>query len=81
MQKDTMLNKLKLNTYAKVVDINCNDSDKARFLDLGLIKGTKLKPVLRSPLGDPTAYEVRKSVIVLREEDAAKIKVRKMSYL
>ena len=75
MQKDIILSKLPLNTYAKVIDINCSSSDKRRFLDLGMIKGTKLRSIFRSPLGDPTAYEIRKSIIVLREEDAAKITV------
>ena len=71
----TMLNKLNLDTYGEVVDINCSGSDRRRFLDLGIIKGTKLRPVFRSPAGDPTAYEIRKSVIALRKEDAEKIKV------
>ncbi len=46
---------------------------KRRILDLGMIEGTRIKPVLRSPLGDPTAYEVRGSLISLREEEAKKI--------
>jgi Fe2+ transport system protein A len=78
MQKNTILSKLKLDTYAKIIDITCNSTDRRRFLDLGLIKGTTIKPIFRSPLGDPTAYEVRKSIIALREEDASKIKVRKI---
>ena len=69
------LNKVNLNTYAKVVDINCGGIDRRRFLDLGIIKGTKIKPIFRSPFGDPTAYEIRKSIIALREEDSEKIKV------
>ena len=48
---------------------------KRRILDLGIIEGTKIKPVLKSPLGDPTAYEVRGSIISLREEDSKKIEV------
>lgn len=75
MEKNIILNKLKLNTYATVIDINSSGSDRRRFLDLGIIKGTKIRSILRSPLGDPTAYEIRKSVIVLREEDAEKIEV------
>ena len=70
------LNKLQLNTYAEVIDINSSKPDKIRLADLGILKGTKLRPILKSPLGDPTAYEVRKSVIVLREEDAVNIKVK-----
>lgn len=43
---------------------------------MGIIEGTKIKPVLRSPLGDPTAYEVRGTVIALRKEEAGKIYIR-----
>lgn len=42
-----------------------------------MIEGTKIKPVLKSPLGDPTAYEVRGSLISLREEESKKIQVNK----
>ena len=75
MEKHKKLNKLNINTYAKVKYINCSDFDKRRFLDLGIIKGTKIRPVFRSPLGDPTAYEIRKTIISLREEDAEKIEI------
>ena len=75
MQESITLNKLKLNTYAEVTGINCNEIDKRRFLDLGIIKGTKIRPVFKSPLGDPTAYEIRKTIIALREEDTEKIEV------
>lgn len=69
------LNDLSLNHYAKIENINCDGIDRRRFLDLGIIKGTKLKPILKSPSGDPIAYEIRKSVIAIRSEDAKKIKV------
>ena len=38
-----------------------------------MIEGTTIKPVFRSPLGEPTAYEVRGTLISLREEEAEKI--------
>ncbi|MCI9015860.1 MAG: ferrous iron transport protein A [Clostridia bacterium] len=48
---------------------------RRRFLDLGLIKGTKIIPVLKSASGDPTAFEIRGSLIALREEDTKLIEV------
>ena len=48
---------------------------KRRILDLGMIEGTTVKPVFRSPLGDPTAYQVRGALISLREEEASNILV------
>lgn len=42
-----------------------------------MIEGTKIKPVFRSPLGDPTAFEVRGSLISLREEESKNIEISK----
>ena len=49
---------------------------KRRFLDLGIIKGTPITPILKSPSGDPTAFQVRGTLIALRMEDAFCIKVK-----
>ena len=70
------LDKVKINSEVIVKEINCTESIKRRILDLGIIEGTKIKPVLRSPLGDPTAYEVRGTVISLRKEEAEKIYIK-----
>ena len=43
------------------------------MLHLGLIKGTVVEALQRSPAGDPTAYFIRGTVIALRNEDANKI--------
>lgn len=75
MNKKNTLNNIELNKNVKVSKIDCVENIKRRILDLGIIEGTKIKPVLKSPLGDPTAYEVRGSIISLREEDSKKIEV------
>lgn len=59
-----------------VKEINCSGSLKRRFLDLGIIKNTIITPILRSPSGDPTAFEIRGSLIAIRKEDALLIKVK-----
>lgn len=69
------LNKLNLGTVAQIDNLNCTGSIRRRLLDLGLVKNTKIKPVLKSPSGDPTAFEVRGSIIALREEDSQNINV------
>jgi ferrous iron transport protein A len=48
-------------------------------LDLGLLPGTAIKAVLKSPLGNPIAYDVRGSILALRLEDASKIMVELQS--
>lgn len=67
------LNELKLNETGYIKDLRCNDGVKRRLLDLGLIKGTKITPLYVSPSGDPTAFEIRGSVIAIRVEDTALI--------
>ena len=64
------LNQLPLNTVGIIDELNCNGNIRRRLLDLGLVKGTTITPVFKSPSGDPTAYEIRKTLIALRKEDS-----------
>jgi ferrous iron transport protein A len=41
-----------------------------RLNDLGLLPGTRVRCVLKSPLGDPTAYRIRDAVIAIRAADS-----------
>ena len=61
---------------ARIVMLSCKEATRRRFLDLGMIKGTKVVPLYRSPAGNPTAYLVRSAVIAIRGEDAAEISVK-----
>lgn len=70
------LSQLPLNTVGVINGLNCNGNIRRRLLDLGLIKGTKITPVFRSPSCDPTAYEIRRTLIALRKEDSKLIKLR-----
>lgn len=49
---------------------------KRRILDLGIVPGTLVECVRRSPSGNPIAYHVRGTTIALRNEDADFIKVK-----
>ena len=62
------LNELKINKTGKIFEINCENDIKRRLLDLGMIKGTKITPVLISPSGDPKAFDIRGTLIAIREE-------------
>ena len=44
-----------------------------RLTDMGIISGTKIKCIMKSPLCDPTAFLVRGTLLSLRKEDAGKI--------
>jgi len=64
------LDKLPLYSSCKIISLNCSGSLQRRLLDLGLVQNTSITSILRSPFGDPTAYDVRGSILALREEDA-----------
>ena len=70
------LDKLETDKIAVIEKINTNNSIKRRILELGLIKGTKIKPVLKSICGNPIAYEFRGSLIAIRNEDAKNIIIK-----
>lgn len=69
------LSELELHQKGKILDINCKNSIKRRLLDLGMVKGTEVIPVLISPSGDPRAFEVRGTLIAIREDDTKLIEV------
>lgn len=75
MKKVISLNTLALNKTGKVQEVLCDKDSRRRFLDLGIIKGTLITPLFRSPFSDPTAYEINNTVIAIREDDAKMIKV------
>lgn len=59
-----------------IQEICVNNSLKRRFLDLGIIPDTVITPILKSPSGDPTAFEIRGAIIAIRKEDSSLIKIK-----
>jgi DtxR family Mn-dependent transcriptional regulator len=53
----------------------CLGAARRRLLDLGFVPGTLVSVELISPVGDPTAYRVRGSVIALRRKQADLIRI------
>ena len=49
---------------------------RRRLTELGYFPGEKVKKVLVSPLGDPSAYLVRGTVTAIRSRDAGSILIR-----
>ena len=70
------LSQLPLNKSGKIKNINCDEGIKRRLLDMGLVSGTNIIPVLVSPSSDPRAFLVRGSIIAIRKEDAENIIVK-----
>lgn len=73
MEKKKSLPLLRPGEAGTVCLLLCEGSIRRRFLDIGLIPGTAVHCIGRSPLGDPTAYLVRGKLIAIRKEDAGKV--------
>ncbi len=73
MNSERTLNTLLAGERAVVKSVNINGAMKRRLFDLGLIPGTEVSCMLRSPLGDPVAFLIRGAVIALRTEDSSNI--------
>ncbi|NQS76878.1 MAG: ferrous iron transport protein A [Peptococcaceae bacterium] len=66
-------------TSGKVNRLIAEGNTRRRMLDLGLIRGTRVVALQKSPSGDPVAYEIRGAVIALRSEEASQILVEVLS--
>lgn len=67
------LSKIPLGVKCRVVNLTAKGAIRRRLLDLGLINGTEVVGISKSPSGDPIAYLIRGAIIALRSEDASKI--------
>lgn len=70
MPEERRLNALRDGEEARVVRVEATAALRRRLMDLGLVPGTRVSCVARSPAGDPAAYLIRGAVIALRGADA-----------
>ncbi len=75
MRAHIPLNIAPVGSKARIKSLASSGNTQRRMLDLGLISGTDVEILYRSPSGDPTAYEIRGAVIALRSEEASKVLV------
>jgi len=72
------LSELEINKEAEIVKISEGllGQQRRRLLDLGFVKGSKVKALLKGIGGDPTAYSIKNTTIALRENIAKWILVK-----
>lgn len=73
------LDKLKAGANCVVCSLLAQNSGRRQLLDLGIIPGTKIEVLGKSPSGDPMSYFIRGTVIALRDSDSSKIIVKVLS--
>jgi ferrous iron transport protein A len=71
------LDELPRDGQATVLRLDSSGPERRRLMDLGLLPGIEVRAEMTSPLGDPKAYLVRGSVIVLRRSQARGIHVER----
>lgn len=55
---------------AVVTALTSTGLERRRMMDLGIIPGTRVQAEFDSPLGDPTAYKIRGTLVALRRGQA-----------
>ncbi|MBP7175790.1 MAG: ferrous iron transport protein A [Thermoclostridium sp.] len=69
------LSRLPVGTPAYVRKLEFVGSTRRRMLDLGIMMDTPVEALQKSPSGDPTAYQIRGTVIAIRKAEASGILV------
>ncbi len=75
MENLNTLTDLKIGQTANVSRLLSKGSMRRRLQDLGVIEGTEVECLHKSPSGDPIAYLIRGAAIALRSEDSSNILV------
>ena len=75
MDGDLPLNRLPIGRVARVTALKACGSVRRRLLDLGIVEGTEIQALFRSPSGNPVAYRIRGAVIALRADASSGIMV------
>ncbi len=67
------LDKLCVGGRGIVTSLVAEGSMRRRMIDLGIVDGTEIECVGKSPAGDPCAYLIRGAVIAIRSKDAKSV--------
>ena len=71
--RQTTLADAQIYEKAVVKDLAAAGAIRRRLLELGVVRGTVITPLFKSPFGDPVAFLIRGTVIALRIADCKKI--------
>ena len=72
---EKQLNNLEPGQKGVVVNIKGSGATRRRIMDMGIVRGSKVKVIRRAPLGDPVEFEVRDYNLTLRKREAENIYV------
>ena len=73
MGKIISLSEMQPGQRARITELTASGSIRRRLLDIGLVEGTEIKCVGKSPAGDPAAFYIRGAIIAIRSEDGSNV--------
>lgn len=76
MNNKKFLSDINIGETAIISSLDIHGSLRRRLQDIGLIEGTLVQCVFKSPFGDPGAYRIRGALIALREADTQNINIK-----
>lgn len=71
---ETTLNHLDIGTRAVITALDAQGAIRRRFLDFGLIEGTRVECLRAAPSGSPILFRIRGTLLAIRSSDAALIR-------
>ncbi len=74
-RKELKMSELAVGERAEVTAIGLSGGLRRRLQDMGLIPGTIIRCVLKSPGGGSKAFAIRGAVVAVRAEDARLVSV------
>ncbi len=72
---ETTLDRLREGECARIARLALRGAMRRRLLDFGMIEGTTIRCLRKSPAGDPVIYRVRGTMLALRRQDSQWIAV------
>lgn len=67
------LNDLKINEEAVILSVRCKGNLQRRLMDIGFVKGAKVKLLFKNLGDNMRAYKIKNTVIALRVSDTQDI--------
>lgn len=72
------LNELKINEEGIIIKVNTNENIKRRLMDIGFVKGEKVKLILKNFGDNMRAYKIKNTIMTLRLKDTKNIFIEKI---
>lgn len=72
------LNDLKINEEGIIVKVDTNQNIRRRLMDIGFVKGEKVKLILKNFGDNMRAYKIKNTVMALRVDDTKNILIREV---